>query len=793
MAKPLPINSSVSAPEKPAGRSSLKSTIMDQSGAGKTKIGELLCKEGYITSTHLQDALNYQKKNNGRLGSILIQLGYIDDETIVNVLSRLHNYPAVNLSKSTPKPEALDCMPFEMARKYMAFPIRFKGEDLVIAMAEPTDTSAVSDLQNEVKKSISISVSSEKDIVEAYRTYYKISDEEYNSYFGAKEELDEEEHPVTEVDDIGSLVSEAVVDMELVETEGHGKDFDEYSAGDAPIIKLVNGILVKAVNEGVSDIHIEPFETTLEVRYRLDGYLFKSMNLPITIKNALTSRLKILAGLNIAERRVPQDGRIKMRLGKRKTVDFRVSTLPTLFGESTVLRILDQGSLNVDLSKLGFELNTFQALERCIYRPYGLLLVTGPTGSGKTTTLYSVLNILNKEDTKILTAEDPVEFNFKGINQVNVRDEVGMTFAAALKAFLRQDPDIIMVGEIRDIGTAEIAIKAAMTGHLVFSTLHTNDCPATIGRLVDIGIPPYMLASSVTMVLSQRLGRRLCPRCKGLVDDINPAELEEFGFAQNEIPQIEIYGPGGCSQCAGSGYKGRVGLYELMEVTEKVSQVISAGVPEDQLRTVAVAEGMVTLRDAGLEKIRQGVTSIEEVLKRTTVTKESLPAYLANPETIHYQDGDVILHEGNRDSDLYKLVQGGLVVTKGGRKIGEILQPGEFFGEMVALTGKPRSTTIISKGRSILERFPGDKFPEIIEKYPGLSGKLLETMAGRLNQADKIIVNLMNKTKEIQRASNVGDVAAKTPGSKDTVAPAKNVKRNKTGGKKEKTAALTQQ
>lgn len=790
MTKPLPINRLATGPAASLRKSSLKSTIMDQSGAGKVKIGELLCKEGYITSTHLQDALNYQKKNNGRLGSILIQLGYIDDETIVKVLSRLHNYPAVNLSKSTPEPEALKCMPYEMAKKYMAFPIRFKGENLVISMVEPTDTSAVSDIQNEVQKSVTISVSTEKDIVEAYRTYYKISDEEYRGFFGAKEELDEEDQPVTEVDDIGSLVSEAVVDMELIETDGDNKGIDEYSAGDAPIIKLLNGILVKAVNEGVSDIHIEPFEKSLEVRYRLDGYLFKSMNLPITIKNALTSRLKILAGLNIAERRVPQDGRIKMRLGKRKTVDFRVSTLPTLFGESSVLRILDQSSLNVDLAKLGFEPKTFEALERCIYRPYGLVLVTGPTGSGKTTTLYSVLNILNKEDTKILTAEDPVEFNFKGINQVHVKDEVGMTFAAALKAFLRQDPDIIMVGEIRDMETAEIAIKAAMTGHLVFSTLHTNDCPSTIGRLVDIGIPSYMLASAVTMVLSQRLGRRLCPECKMLDNNINPVDLEKIGFSQDEIPQLNIYGPEGCPKCSGSGYKGRVGFYELMEVTEKVSKVISAAVPEDQLRKVAATEGMVTLRDAGLEKVRQGITSIEEVLKKTTVTKESLPAYLANPETIHFQDGDVVVHEGNMDSDLYKLVQGGLVVQKGGRKIGEILQPGEFLGEMAVLTGKPRSTTIISKGRSILERFPGDKFPEIIEKYPGLSGKLLETIAGRLNQADKIIVNLINKSKQTQRAADVGDITDKTPGSKSPVAPVKNIKRNKTGGKKGHTAVI---
>ncbi len=340
MAKAVSINRGDPLKSVPSRKSSLKSTIMDQSGAGKIKIGEILCKEGYITGNQLEDALNYQKKNKGRLGNILINLGYIDDETIVSVLSRIHNYPAALLSKTTPDPEVFKIVPYEMAKKYLAFPLRFKGEELVISMAEPTDTSAVSDLQNEVQKSIIINISTEKDIVEAYRTYYKISDEEYNSYSGQKDEVSEEDHPVAVVDDFGSLVSEAVGELEVINTEGI-EVADEYSASDAPIIKLVNGILVKAITEGVSDIHIEPFEKMLQVRYRLDGYLFKSMNLPTSIKNAVNSRLKILAGLNIAERRVPQDGRIKMRLGKRKTVDFRVSTLPTLFGESIVMRVLD--------------------------------------------------------------------------------------------------------------------------------------------------------------------------------------------------------------------------------------------------------------------------------------------------------------------------------------------------------------------------------------------------------------------------------------------------------------------
>ena len=726
-----------------SNKSRLKATIKDQSGAGKTRIGELLCKEGYITSGQLQVALNYQKKHQGRLGSILIKLGYIEEQTIANVLSRLHNYQGVVISNMSPDPEALKILSYDVAKKYMAFPLKIEGETLEITMAEPSDTSAVEELQNEIRRALVVCVSPEKDIIEAYRTYYKIPDEEYKSFFDFKEEQ-EEDLPLTQVDDFGSLVSEAVGEMEL-ETLQEDDSLGGYSASDAPIIKLVNGILVKAVNDEVSDIHIEPYEKSLQVRYRLDGSLYKSMNLPITIKNAMISRVKILAGLNIAERRVPQDGRIKMRLGKKRVVDFRVSTLPTLFGESVVMRILDPGALNVDLTKLGFEQRSFQALRRCIFRPFGLLLVTGPTGSGKTTTLYSILNTLNKEDTKILTAEDPVEFNFRGINQVNVRNDVGMTFAAALKAFLRQDPDVIMVGEIRDMETAEIAIKAAMTGHLVFSTLHTNDCPSTIGRLIDIGIPPYMLASSVTMVLSQRLTRRLCPHCKVKVENSNKEELESLGFSKDEIPNLTIYGPKGCPECNGTGYKGRVGIYELMEITEEVAKAINAGVAEDQLRKIAIKEGMVNLRDAGLEKIRQGLTSIEEVAKRTVITKEAMPAYLVNPDTETYEDEDVIIREGNKDLDFFKLVQGALYVVKHGKKIGEIIQPGEYFGEIPAISGLPRSVTIISKGRSVIKRFPGEKLSEIIEKYPEVAKHLFNVIINRLDRANDLIGKLANE------------------------------------------------
>ncbi|MEW6667268.1 MAG: type IV-A pilus assembly ATPase PilB [Thermodesulfobacteriota bacterium] len=724
--------------------SSLKATIKDQSGAGKTRIGEILCKEGYITSTQLQEAVNYQKKNQGRLGSILIRLGYIEEEEIVSVLSRVHHYPAVIISQITPDPEALKLLPYDLAKKYMAFPLKVSGETLEISMTEPTDTTAIDELRGTIRKNISVNISTEKDIVDAFRKYYNISDEEYAKYVGKKEEKTEKEDaPVVAVEDFGSLVSEAAADLEMETPRDEDDDpRSEYSAASAPIIKLVNGIMLKAVRDGVSDIHIEPFEKSLQVRYRMDGSLYRSMNLPLTIKNALVSRIKILSGLNIAERRVPQDGRIKMRLGKGASVDFRVSVLPTLFGEGIVMRILDQGALNVDLTKLGFEEQTFEALKRCIYRPYGLLLVTGPTGSGKTTTLYSVLNALNKEDTKILTAEDPVEFNFRGINQVLVRNEVGMTFAAALKSFLRQDPDIIMVGEIRDMETAEIAIKAAMTGHLVFSTLHTNDCPSTIGRLADIGIPPYMLASAVTMVLSQRLVRRLCPKCKQKQEDVDPKELEAMGFSPEEIPNLTIYGPKGCEACSGAGYKGRLGLYELMEVTDDVSKAINAKVPEDQLRKIAMHEGMVTLREAGLVKVRKGETSLEEVRKRTVVTKESMPAYLVNPDVEEYEDGEAIIREGNADVDFFKLVRGALSVVKEGKKIGEIVQPGEYFGEMAAISGDPRSASIVSRGKSVVKRFPGEKLHELIEKYPEVAKHLFQILVGRLDRANKLTTKL---------------------------------------------------
>ena len=716
-----------------------RSTVKDQSGASRLKIGELLSKAGYITAHQFEMAKEEQKKNGRRLSHILLDNGYIEQDTVVNFLSRQHNYPAVTISKEPPSEEAVRLVPYEIAKKYMAFPLRLAGNTLQITMAEPTDAAEVEELQEIVKKGLNVCVSTAIEIINAYRDYYKISDEEHRSFFTKNEEV-VEETSVTQVDDFGSLVSEASEEFEIGGKD-EGEESGQFSASDAPIIKLVNGILIKAVQEGVSDIHIEPFEKSMQVRYRKDGALFKSMNLPLAIKNALVARMKILAGLNITERRVPQDGRIKMRIGSKKSVDFRVSSLPLLFGEGIVLRILDKGSLNVDLTMLGFEPETFTMLKRCLNRPQGLLLVTGPTGSGKTVTLYSALNSLNKEDIKILTAEDPVEFNFKGLCQVNVNTEVGMTFAAALKAFLRQDPDIIMVGEIRDMDTAEIAMKAAMTGHLVFSTLHTNDAPGSVTRMIDIGIPPYILAGSLTMVLAQRLGRRLCKKCKTIVKH-EPEELLAAGFKEEELEGLVTYGAVGCGECNGLGYRGRVGFYELLEVTDDVGKAIAAEVPEDQLYKVAVKAGMVPLRRAALKKVMQGITSLEEALRRTVVREESLPAYLVNPDIEEYEDGDVIIQEGNQDKDFYKLIRGRIAVLKSGKKIAEITEPGEYFGEMAAISNEPRFATIVSVGRSAVTRYPGDKLMELIEKYPEISRKLFRTLVDRLQKTDRMVVKL---------------------------------------------------
>lgn len=720
-------------------KSSFKKSIQDETAA--EVLGKLLTKDGQITRSQLKEAENIQKKSGARIGKVLQKLGYLDEESIIKFIARHLSIPITNIVDDKPDPQLTKLIPWEMAKEHMIFPVRSDGKNLRLAMIDPTNYKSLEIIGSHVKQTIKSAVVSEKDLLSAYKQFYKISDEEYEELAKAGE-LDEDKGEEAEInldkfDDIGGIISEATDEIELEETSEDDESGQLYNSADAAIIKLVNGILLKAISQGASDIHIEPYEKSFQVRYRIDGALHRAMNLPVTIKAALISRFKIMSNLNIAEKRRPQDGRIKLKLGRGKSIDFRVSVLPTLFGESIVLRLLDQSKLQIDMTRLGFSKKMLDRFISLIEKPQGLVLVTGPTGSGKTNTLYSAINILNKPDVKILTAEDPVEFNFQGINQVNVRPEVGLTFASALKAFLRQDPEVILVGEVRDIETAEIALKAAMTGHMVFSTLHTNDTPSTIGRLLDIGIPGYMISSSLTAVLAQRLLRRICENCKIEDTDVTPQQLLDAGVEKEDVPNFKIYKGKGCSVCSGTGYKGRLGVFEMMEASQAVKEAITAQVEEAQLRKIAMKEGMATLRMDALDKAKQGMTTLEEVLGKTVLIKEALPAYLLNPDELTFEDGDLIIKEGNTDKNFYQLLQGNLIITKSGRIVGEISQPGEYFGEMSALLDQPRTATIKSKGRSVVKVFPGDKLKQTIENYPEIALKIIRSLISRLNEADK--------------------------------------------------------
>jgi type IV pilus assembly protein PilB len=439
---------------------------------------------------------------------------------------------------------------------------------------------------------------------------YTLGDEDMAEGF---ESTSFDEGPSVNVDEFDKIVGSALDNVDVLEEKDDAEVIKEV---EAPIVKLVNGIFVNAIKSGASDIHVEPYENSLRVRYRVDGVMYTVMNLPTKIKAALTSRIKIMSKLDIAERRLPQDGRIKLKLGKKRDIDFRVSVLPCLFGEKTVLRLLDKGTLQVDLTKLGFEQAALDDFMEALNKPYGMLLVTGPTGSGKTTTLYSALNYLNKPDTNIMTAEDPVEFNFMGINQVQVKEEIGLTFAAALRSFLRQDPDIIMVGEIRDFETAEIGVKAALTGHLVLSTLHTNDAPGTISRLLNMGIEPFLVSSAVILILAQRLARRICQQCKE-EEKIPPSALVKVGFSEEESKTVKCYKGKGCPTCNGTGYKGRVALYEVMPIRDELKELILEGASTAEIKKAAIRLGMKTLRMSGVTKAAEGVTTIEEVMRVT--------------------------------------------------------------------------------------------------------------------------------------------------------------------------------
>ncbi len=597
------------------------------------KLGQLLLASNLVTESQLQEALNLQRKEGGRLGSKLIKLGYITEEKLVTFLSKQYGVPSINLADYEIDPAVIRLVPAEMASKYLMIPVARVGATLTVAMADPSNIFAIDDIKFMTGYNVDVVVASESSILEAIAKYYSgkgqvVKEKTYATQssssilqpkdftIGDEDEdvddgIDMEDAPTVDVDEFDKIVGSALDNIETVEEQ---EDEEVVKEVDAPIVKLVNGIFINAIKQGASDIHIEPYENVLRVRYRIDGVLYNVMNLPIKIKNALTSRVKIMSKLDIAERRLPQDGRIKLKLGRKREIDFRVSTLPCLFGEKTVLRILDKSNLQIDMTKLGFEEDQLKDFMEAIEKPYGMVLVTGPTGSGKTTTLYSALNHLNKPGINIMTAEDPVEYNFHGINQVQVREEIGLTFASALRSFLRQDPDIIMVGEIRDFETAEIAVKAALTGHMVLSTLHTNDAPSTVTRLLNMGIEPFLVSSSVVLILAQRLARKICPNCK--VEEKVPKDgLLKVGFSEEEIKDLKVFKGKGCPSCNNSGYKGRVALYEVLPIKEEIKELILEGASAQEIKRVAIRLGMKTLRRSGLNKAKEGVTSIEEVLR----------------------------------------------------------------------------------------------------------------------------------------------------------------------------------
>ena len=556
------------------------------------RIGDLLVGEDLISQDQLEQALIEQRSSGARLGYVLVKLGFVLEIEITKMLARQYHVPAVDLSRFEVDEKIIKLVPSDVALKHTVLPLKRDGRSLTVAMAEPGNMQIVDDLKFITRCDIVPVIAGEYTLRTAIEKYYEQTDAQLASLLEGMEDED----------------------LEIVEEEEE-EEADYAIADDAPVVKLINGLLTDAVRRGASDIHIEPFETELRVRYRIDGALLEVMKPPLKLKAALTSRVKIMSNLNIAERRVPQDGRIKIKVGKR-VIDFRVSTLPVIFGEKIVMRILDKGNLTLDLKTFGFEPKAEKDLMTAISNPYGMVLVTGPTGSGKTTTLYSALSQVNTIDVNIMTAEDPVEYNIYGINQVLVRNEIGMTFAAALRAFLRQDPNIIMVGEIRDLETGSIAIKAALTGHLVLSTLHTNDAPSTITRMLDMGIEPFNVASAVNLIVAQRLIRRICKDCKA-EHEYTSDELAALGMTDSELAEITFYKGTGCSSCGDTGYRGRAGLYEVMALTPALRRMILQGGSADELKEKAIEEGMLTLRMDGIMKLRKGITTLEEIVKET--------------------------------------------------------------------------------------------------------------------------------------------------------------------------------
>ena len=566
------------------------------------RIGELLVKAGKLTSEQLQQALSAQQDQGGRLGTHLVKMGFIDDEDLVEFLSQRYGVPAINLAEVEVDESILKVIPPDVCRKYTILPVSKAGAKLTIAMVDPTNVFAMDDIKFMTGYNVEPVVASESSLRTAIDDYYGSTH---------SIELKKVMEDLAVADDADLEVLEEEEDLDLAALEQQSEE--------APVVRLVNIILTDAIKRGASDIHIEPYEKEYRVRYRIDGLLYEMMRPPLKLRAAITSRIKIMAKLDIAEKRLPQDGRIKIKTrlaNKIKDLDFRVSVLPTIFGEKIVMRLLDKDALMLDMTKLGFETDPLRRFEQSIFRPYGMVLVTGPTGSGKTNTLYSALQRINTPEVNIMTAEDPVEFNLLGINQVQMKERIGLNFAAALRSFLRQDPNIVLVGEIRDFETAEVAIKAAMTGHLVLSTLHTNDAPSSINRMMNMGIEPFLVASSVHLVVAQRLVRTICLQCKEPAD-IQPQALINIGFSQAELKSMKLFRGRGCERCSGTGYKGRVGLFEVMEIDDEVRELILSGGSAYELRQKALQNGMISLRVSGLQKIRDGITTIEEVMRET--------------------------------------------------------------------------------------------------------------------------------------------------------------------------------
>jgi len=556
------------------------------------KIGELLLQEGLISQEQLSRALEDQNQSGERVGAALIKLGYISEEVLAEFIAKQFHVPQVNLSKLTIPKEVITIIPLDISQKYQAVPFGLMGNTLNVAMADPGNLFVVDDIRFLTRKSIQIHVASESIIKKTIAQFYA-SDESIDDVLGMLR------------DEVDVDIVEAAEDVDL--------SFLEDAAEQAPVVKLVNHILMDAIRKQASDIHVEPYEKSLRVRFRIDGVLYENMKPPYALKNALVSRLKIMSKLDISERRLPQDGRIKLK-AKGREMDFRVSVLPTLFGEKVVLRLLDKSNLQLDMTKLGFEVAQYKDFREAIYSPYGMVLVTGPTGSGKTTTLYSALSELNKSSQNISTVEDPVEFNLHGINQVNIHESIGLNFAAALRSFLRQDPDIIMLGEIRDFETAEVAIKAALTGHLVLSTLHTNDAPSTVNRMLNMGVESFLVASAVNLILAQRLVRRVCSECK-VEEETQPEVLLDLGVAEDELGTFTNFVGRGCPVCNGTGYRGRVALYEVMPMHEQIRELVLLGASAAEIKKESIRLGMLTLRRSGINKMMQGMTTVEEVIR----------------------------------------------------------------------------------------------------------------------------------------------------------------------------------